>query len=155
MTPRRATQAPADRLAASITEAQLQDWTYKLCKTLRIRFYHTKDSRGSAKGFPDLVLLGPSGLLFRELKTSKGRITAEQQEWLDDLTAIGHDAAVWRPIDWVTGRIQAELKTIAKRRPNRAAPTTWSTRNHDRPREPAPGATGPEPVPRRPAPAGL
>jgi hypothetical protein len=155
MTPRQAGLSTADRLAAPISEAELQNWIFGLCKALGVRFYHTKDSRRSPKGFPDLTLLGASGLLFRELKTSKGKVTVEQQGWLDDLAATGHNAGVWRSVDWVTGRIQTELKMIAKRRPARAAPTTWRALDHDdvQPRrsgEHPPRPQGPEAVPRRP-----
>jgi hypothetical protein len=38
-------------------------------------------------------------ILFRELKTEKGRPTAEQLVWLDAITAAGGDAGIWRPSD--------------------------------------------------------
>lgn len=73
--------------------------------------YHTHDSRRSEPGFPDLVLVHPRHcwVLFRELKTEKGRTTAKQDEWILGLGLAGLDAGVWRPRDWVSRRIQTEL----------------------------------------------
>ena len=74
--------------------------------------YHTHDSRRSAPGFPDLVLVNTrtGRVLFRELKTNKGRVSPDQQAWLDGLTACGMDAGVWRPNDLDSGRVLAELR---------------------------------------------
>lgn len=74
--------------------------------------YHTHDSRRSAPGFPDLVLVSQKRgrVLFRELKTDKGRVSPAQRVWIDGLTAAGADAGVWRPADLVSGLVIAELK---------------------------------------------
>lgn len=105
----------------SMLEKPFQEGVLKLARfhgfTLR---YHTHDSRRSAPGFPDLVLVNPrtGRILFRELKTNKGRVSPEQQEWLDGLTACGIDAGVWRPNDLDSGLILAELRgqTFAQER---------------------------------------
>lgn len=68
--------------------------------------YHTHDSRRSQPGFPDLVLVRDR-VLYRELKTATGRVSAEQQVWLDRLERAGADAAVWRP-----GDIDAVVATL-------------------------------------------
>lgn len=64
--------------------------------------YHTYDSRRSAFGWPDLVLMNPGRkvILFRELKSEKGKITDHQHIWLEMLRECGQDAKVWRPSDW-------------------------------------------------------
>ncbi len=69
--------------------------------------YHNPDSRRSTAGFPDLVLL-KDRLLFRELKTTTGRVSEAQKYWLTALTWVGQDAKVWRPADWP--EIEATLK---------------------------------------------
>ena len=59
---------------------------------------------GDGAGFPDLVLVHPDKrqVLYRELKSERGRLTFEQHEWGRVLTAAGADYAVWRPADWPT-----------------------------------------------------
>ena len=81
-------------------EAEFQSKVIALAKQLGYKVYHTADSRGSEKGFPDLVLVGKY-VLFIELKTDQGRLSKEQDEWLDVLSlAEGVYASVWRPKDW-------------------------------------------------------
>ena len=64
--------------------------------------YHTFDSRRSEPGFPDLVLAHPGhGILFCELKTNSGKLTEDQEFWLQFLkvaAATGQvGTQVWRP----------------------------------------------------------
>lgn len=64
------------------------------------------------KGFPDLVLAGTRGVLYRELKAERGRLSEEQNTWIARLRRTGADAAVWRPSDLASGRVQRELQEI-------------------------------------------
>lgn len=106
---------PPARQAAldGMSEKDFQTGVLKLAQfhgfTLR---YHTHDSRRSAPGFPDLVLINTrtGRILWRELKTNKGRVSLDQQAWLDGLAACGLDAGVWRPNDLDDGRVLAELR---------------------------------------------
>jgi len=54
------------------------------------------------KGFPDLVMVreSPPAVVFAELKAAKGRVSADQQAWLDALRAAGAQVFVWRPDAW-------------------------------------------------------
>lgn len=70
------------------SEAALQERVIGLARFYGWRHYHTHDSRRSAAGFPDLVLLRPPELVIVELKTAKGPIRPEQREWLEELTAV-------------------------------------------------------------------
>jgi hypothetical protein len=49
------------------------------------------------KGCPDLVLARNGETLLVELKSEKGRVSPDQQKWVD---AGGGWVAVWRPSDW-------------------------------------------------------
>ncbi len=67
--------------------------------------YHTLNSFGSAKGYPDWHLVrvrnGVAESVFVELKSAIGKVKPEQQEWIDVLNMVpGTRAFVWRPADW-------------------------------------------------------
>ena len=58
-------------------------------------------------GFPDLVLVHPGNsaknirgtVIYAELKTQRGKLSAGQEQWLDALTAAKQLVVVWRPQD--------------------------------------------------------
>jgi hypothetical protein len=95
-----------------VTEKQFQDTVVAMCKLLGVFCYHPYFSRKSAAGWPDLALCGDNGFLLRELKTEKGRLTREQQEWGARLRSVRIDWDVWRPDDLLSGRIKSELLAI-------------------------------------------
>jgi hypothetical protein len=84
------------------TEREFQEAVLDVAKRLGYRVYHTWNSMHSTGGFPDLVLVRRPRLLFVELKSQRGRVSEQQQAWLDDLRAAGQQAFVWRPADWDT-----------------------------------------------------
>lgn len=92
-------------------EKQLQEEVIALAGRLGWHHYHTYSSKKSVAGFPDLVLVNPRRglLLFRELKRTGQKPDREQAEWLESLRCVGSDADVWRPEDWLSGRIEREL----------------------------------------------
>lgn len=98
--------------AKAMSETQLQDQIIELAKRMGWLSYHTFDSRRSAPGFPDLVLVHPKQkrVIWRELKSEKGVTSSEQKAWLSSLLLVGEDVDVWRPRDWVSGRIEKELR---------------------------------------------
>lgn len=56
---------------------------------------------GDGKGFPDLWLVRRGRLVVVEAKAGRGRVTAEQRRWLDELAQVpGVEVYVWRPDDW-------------------------------------------------------
>ncbi len=64
-------------------------------------------------GFPDLVLVKPGvPILFRELKSDKGRLNANQEAWGTLIQKAGGDWSVWRPSD--IERICEELGVQAR-----------------------------------------
>jgi len=95
--------------AKAMTEAELQAVVLAAAKRLGWLAYHTHDSRRSQPGFPDLVLVRREVILYRELKTMRGRLTPDQQVWIRALADAGVDAAVWRPSDWYDDTIATAL----------------------------------------------
>lgn len=96
------------------TEKAFMEGVIDLARLKGYRVYHTFDSRRSASGFPDLVMVRTKPmphLIFAELKTDAGDLTPEQEAWLDALAkipvALEHagvlgviDVRVWRPHHW-------------------------------------------------------
>ena len=99
----------AQMMAAGMKERDLQALVVRLARSLGWLAYHTFDSRRSEPGFPDLVLVREDRVLFRELKTEKGRATPAQTTWIAALTAAGMDAGLWRPVQWFDRTIEREL----------------------------------------------
>jgi hypothetical protein len=95
-----------------MSEAELQRAVIELAKWCGWMVVHFKPAQRSGSwathfdgdvGFPDLVLAHPErGVVFAELKTARGKVTAGQQAWLCALSDAGQDAVVWRPDDWPT-----------------------------------------------------
>lgn len=95
-----------------MSESDLQRACIDLCRWLGLAWFHDNDSRRNRAGFPDLVVCGTQGFLFRELKSESGRLRPEQMDWLSRLNLGGADAAIWRPADLQSGRIKNELEAI-------------------------------------------
>jgi hypothetical protein len=66
-------------------------------------------------GLPDLVIAGPGGLVFAELKSAAGELSAGQQAWQWALHTASSRTPfrLWRPADWADGRIQSELALLS------------------------------------------
>lgn len=106
-------------VAADMAEAVLQERVLALARVHGWISYHAPDNRPNARGrvqnvtagFPDLVLINApqKRVLWRELKTEKGRLSEHQKAFLLALDACGHDTGVWRPRDLLDGHIEAEL----------------------------------------------
>lgn len=69
------------------------------------------------RGFPDLVIVGPGGALFAELKCADDTVSPEQRGWLARLTGAGLMAVIWEPLDIFTGRVETELAALCVRSP--------------------------------------
>jgi len=88
-----------DFQSAVMTLADLYGWWVMHVTTSQKGQKHLTST--SLSGWPDLVLWKPGvGVLYRELKTNRGRLSGAQQTVLGSLTEAGQDCAVWRPRDW-------------------------------------------------------
>jgi len=88
-------------LSKIMTEKEFQLHVEQMAKIGGWQFYHTWNSIHSAPGFPDNVMAKPPRLVFMELKTELGKVTAAQQRWLDILASIpGVEVYLFRPSEW-------------------------------------------------------
>ena len=101
MTPTYHTVPTQTAINATLTEKEWLAQVTELAETLGWTVYHTHDSRRSKAGFPDLVLVRRTALIFAELKTQRGALTGPQRQWLVDLHLARQQTYVWRPSDWV------------------------------------------------------
>ena len=102
-----------DKLALGCLESELQSKVKKLARTLQWRVYHTNDSRRSEAGFPDLVMVRHGKIIFAELKKQDGKLSIDQELWLQALSRCEVKVWIWKPSDWNNGLIQlALLNTI-------------------------------------------
>jgi hypothetical protein len=99
-----------------VNERDFQQQVLDLARLYQWAAYHTFDSRRSAVGFPDLVLVRAPEIIFAELKAEKGRLSPEQREWIAALGLVEEAIAqrtpehlirdrlfevnVWRPSDF-------------------------------------------------------
>ena len=98
-----------------MTESELQEAVRVMCAQLGLYQYHTHDSRRSALGFPDCVIINlrDGTVMWRELKSDTGQPTTDQKRVGYALQAGGHDFAIWRPADLAAGRIGRQLVLLA------------------------------------------
>lgn len=96
----------------TMLEKVLQSNIAGLCKRLGLGYYHTYDSRRSPKGFPDCVIWGLGGVMFRELKRQKEQPKPHQVACMDTMREAGQDVGIWRPSDWFDDTIERELREL-------------------------------------------
>lgn len=92
------------------SEAALQAQIIELARLLNFRVAHFRAARtekgwrtpvaADGAGFPDLTLCKPGRLIFVEVKSHRGRLSAAQREWIEALRAAGQEVYVWRPDDF-------------------------------------------------------
>jgi hypothetical protein len=109
---------PAHRtLAAAMPEDRgpdsLEAHVRKVIADLGLFGYHPRNSKGSAAGWPDWVIVGRGGILYRELKSEHGSLSPEQRHVGELITRAGGSWAVWRPRDLLDGTIARVLASLA------------------------------------------
>lgn len=97
MTVTRTIRMTTDEKFRAVTEAELQSAVIEILKWRGWLPYHTHDSRRSNPGFPDLVAVRGSRLMFVEFKTEKGKIREQQVVWLDQLVKAHDEVYLVRP----------------------------------------------------------
>jgi hypothetical protein len=99
-----------------MSEAELQAEIIERCQgrdlwVVRIAPERIAQRIADNKGFPDLQLIGPRGVLYRELKTCRGghRLRSAQTAWKHRLQASGQFWDIWTPRELESGHIDACL----------------------------------------------
>jgi hypothetical protein len=82
-----------------LSEKQFQAEVLALARRHGWKCYHAHDSRKSAAGFPDLVLVRDR-VIVAELKVGDNRLSADQVVWLEAFAAAGVEVHEWYPRDW-------------------------------------------------------
>lgn len=92
----------------SLAEKDWQRQVIDLARTLRWRVAHFRPAMtkhgwvtpvaADGKGWPDLLLVRDR-VIAAELKADAGKLSADQQTWLDALAHAGIETHVWRPAD--------------------------------------------------------
>lgn len=98
-----------------ITENELQNEVIKLLNARpELVWIHVPDSRKlqGTKGFPDLLIVGPHGILWRELKSRVGKLRSDQVRWKYLLQANRANYAIWTEWDLLSGGIGLALDRI-------------------------------------------
>jgi hypothetical protein len=103
-------------IPAVMTENDLDRVIRYLTAQRHLPAFHVINSRRTVTltGWPDWTIVG-TRVIFRELKSERGKITPSQQALGEAILAAGGDWAVWRPTDLKNGRIEAELDGITGR----------------------------------------
>jgi hypothetical protein len=107
-----------------ISESELQNAIIDLARQLGWRIAHFRPAMtrhgwrtpvsADGKGFPDLILVRDR-VIAAEIKTDKGKLTDDQETWLDAFQAAGIAVAVWRPEQWWDGTIDTILAIQTQR----------------------------------------
>jgi hypothetical protein len=101
-----ATYTPAEARALAdkaMTEADFQRTVIDALKAYGWRFFHDSVAWRSDPGYPDLTCVNTlqrGRTLWVELKTERGKLSAAQESWRDDLLAAGHEWRLVRPSDF-------------------------------------------------------
>ena len=101
-----ATIDPSKIIVAAMTETDLERFVRYLTAQRHLPAFHVINSRRAVTltGWPDWTIVG-TRVIFRELKSQRGKVTPSQQALGEAILAAGGDWAVWRPADLKDGSI--------------------------------------------------
>lgn len=99
----------------SVETEQLRRIT-DLAREHGLLLHHCRDSRhcDGDPGLPDVILVGPGGVMWRELKSSPHNMTRGQSDWKWALRAAGADHGIWLPSHLRNGTLDDEIAALAR-----------------------------------------
>jgi hypothetical protein len=86
--------------AQVIELARVLAWTVAHFRPALTRHGWRTPVAADGAGFVDLCMAGRGRVIFRELKSNRGRLSDDQKAWIALLERNGADVAVWRPRMW-------------------------------------------------------
>lgn len=107
------------QLASAMTETELKDAVIEMAQRFGWLVHHDRPARTDKgwrtaiqghQGFPDFVAARGGVTLFREFKTVRGKLTADQEAWLNALGFDPAETGVWRPSHLMDGTIHQTLR---------------------------------------------
>jgi len=94
-------ETEADFLRVVLEAAKLFGWRVAHFRPARTSKGWRTAVSADGQGFPDLVLVREPRVIFAELKSDKGKVADEQQEWIGLLEGCkGVETYIWRPGIW-------------------------------------------------------
>lgn len=116
--PRAATAAGLglDPVVNPTIEAVQLGWIAEWAERYGVLVHHCRDSRhcDGQRGLPDVILAGPRGVLFVELKSSMHGMTSHQRTWHWMLKAAGAQVVTWLPSHFRNGTAEAAIAAIGR-----------------------------------------
>lgn len=101
-------------MSGSMTGAEISAEISAIAADLYVANFHFPDSRRvTATGWPDHVLIGSRGLIYREVKGDGDQVSGRQVAVGYALKANGQDWDIWTKHDLASGRIRQEIEAIA------------------------------------------
>ena len=89
-----------DLLTGVLDIARLTGWRTVHFRPGRTAHGWRTSVQGDGKGFLDVLALRGDRIIVAELKSARGRLTAEQGDWLAAWRATGADVHIWTPADY-------------------------------------------------------
>lgn len=109
------TETPGPKMS----ERDLYYEVTRICDQLELLWHHCADSRHcmGTPGLPDLIIAGPRGVIYAELKSADGETDADQDKWIWTLRRSTFPYPlmrmyIWTPADLESGEIRAQLLVL-------------------------------------------
>ena len=98
-----------------MTENQLQAAIIKYAELMGWRIYHVTNVHKrlrshTSEGFPDLHMVRGKRIVYAELKDATKPRTDAQDDWAEAIQQTPAEYYLWRPADWMSGRVDEVLK---------------------------------------------
>lgn len=101
-----------------MTEAELQKEVIARARACGLYVFHSTDAtRDIGPGFTDLVIVGPGGVAFVELKSSYGYLRYEQKDVRRRLIEAGATYLLWTPQELREGTVDEWLEYLSTPEP--------------------------------------